>query len=70
MLLKYFSGRLLAEQISFWFIIYLTHRDSNLEINAGIEIPKYVDTVTPEYKPKFDALVSSHCSHTFFFFEN
>lgn len=24
---------------------------------AGIEIPKYVDTVTPEYKPKFDALV-------------
>lgn len=26
---------------------------------AGIEIPKYVDNVTPEYKPKFDALVSN-----------
>ncbi|KAL5995313.1 hypothetical protein ACLOJK_025371 [Asimina triloba] len=24
---------------------------------CGIEIPKYVDTVTPEYKPKFDALL-------------
>lgn len=24
---------------------------------VGIEIPKYVDTVTPQYKPKFDALV-------------
>ncbi|KAG6516127.1 hypothetical protein ZIOFF_026576 [Zingiber officinale] len=23
----------------------------------GIEIPKFVDTVTPEYKPKFDALL-------------
>ncbi|KAJ8480226.1 hypothetical protein OPV22_023953 [Ensete ventricosum] len=23
----------------------------------SIEIPKYVDTVTPEYKPKFDALL-------------
>ncbi|XP_031103125.1 ATP synthase subunit d, mitochondrial-like [Ipomoea triloba] len=23
----------------------------------SIEIPKYVDTVTPQYKPKFDALV-------------
>lgn len=38
-----------------------------LEINAGIEIPKYVDTVTPQYKPKFDAVVSSCCSHTFVF---
>jgi hypothetical protein len=28
---------------------------------AGIEIPKYVDTVTPQYKPKFDALVRIHC---------
>ncbi|KAM0876937.1 hypothetical protein ACQ4PT_035828 [Festuca glaucescens] len=27
------------------------------QVLAGIEIPKYVDTVTPEYKPKFDALV-------------
>lgn len=24
---------------------------------VGIEIPKFVDTVTPQYKPKFDALV-------------
>ncbi|TYH76635.1 hypothetical protein ES332_D04G098700v1 [Gossypium tomentosum] len=23
----------------------------------GVEIPKFVDTVTPQYKPKFDALV-------------
>ncbi|WVZ92467.1 hypothetical protein U9M48_038530 [Paspalum notatum var. saurae] len=37
------SARLLAEVVC-------------IEINAGIEIPKYVDTVTPEYKPKFDAL--------------
>lgn len=27
--------------------------------SLGIEIPKFVDTVTPQYKPKFDALVSS-----------
>ncbi len=27
------------------------------EAYESIEIPKYVDTVTPEYKPKFDALV-------------
>ena len=27
---------------------------------AGIQIPKYVDTVTPQYKPKFDALVSTN----------
>uniref|UniRef100_A0A0E0IDE2 Uncharacterized protein n=1 Tax=Oryza nivara TaxID=4536 RepID=A0A0E0IDE2_ORYNI len=31
--------------------------DTKHEINAGIEIPKYVDTVTPQYKPKFDALL-------------
>ncbi|KAH7547950.1 hypothetical protein JRO89_XS14G0043500 [Xanthoceras sorbifolium] len=24
---------------------------------TGIEVPKYVDTVTPEYKPKFDSLL-------------
>ncbi|KAL3334195.1 hypothetical protein AABB24_030777 [Solanum stoloniferum] len=24
---------------------------------SGIEIPKFVDTVTPQYKPKFDALL-------------
>jgi len=24
---------------------------------AGIEVPKFVDTVTPQYKAKFDALV-------------
>ncbi|RWW18737.1 hypothetical protein GW17_00017258 [Ensete ventricosum] len=30
-----------------------------LLLSACIEIPKYVDAVTPEYKPKFDALVSS-----------
>ncbi|WRX12480.1 hypothetical protein QQP08_004967 [Theobroma cacao] len=23
----------------------------------GVEIPKFVDTVTPQYKPKFDALL-------------
>eukprot|EP01018_Ginkgo_biloba_P005744 Gb_18205 [translate_table: standard] len=30
---------------------------------AGVQIPKYVDEVTPEYKPKFDALeeASSSC---------
>ncbi|XP_010525410.1 PREDICTED: ATP synthase subunit d, mitochondrial-like [Tarenaya hassleriana] len=27
------------------------------EAYESIEIPKYVDTVTPEYKPKFDALL-------------
>lgn len=25
--------------------------------SAGVEVPKYVDTVTPQYKPKFEALV-------------
>ncbi|KAL4201935.1 hypothetical protein AMTRI_Chr02g218410 [Amborella trichopoda] len=25
--------------------------------NKGVEIPKFVDTVTPQYKPKFDALL-------------
>lgn len=24
---------------------------------AGIEVPKFVDTVTPQYKAKFDSLV-------------
>ncbi|KAK1571908.1 hypothetical protein Q3G72_024749 [Acer saccharum] len=24
---------------------------------SGIEVPKYVDTVTPQYKPKFDSLL-------------
>ncbi|GMP86574.1 hypothetical protein CsSME_00039301 [Camellia sinensis var. sinensis] len=24
---------------------------------TGVEVPKYVETVTPEYKPKFDALL-------------
>ncbi|KAE8786111.1 ATP synthase subunit d, mitochondrial [Hordeum vulgare] len=27
------------------------------EAYDSIEIPKYVDTVTPQYKPKFDALL-------------
>ncbi|XP_010925342.1 ATP synthase subunit d, mitochondrial [Elaeis guineensis] len=31
--------------------------DMYKEAYEGIEIPKYVDTVTPEYKPKFDALL-------------
>ncbi|CAO2188604.1 unnamed protein product, partial [Urochloa humidicola] len=31
--------------------------DMYKEAYESIEIPKYVDTVTPEYKPKFDALV-------------
>lgn len=26
-------------------------------LNAEVQIPKYVDNVTPQYKPKFDALV-------------
>uniref|UniRef100_A0A0E0IDE3 Uncharacterized protein n=1 Tax=Oryza nivara TaxID=4536 RepID=A0A0E0IDE3_ORYNI len=26
-------------------------------LTGSIEIPKYVDTVTPQYKPKFDALL-------------
>lgn len=29
---------------------------------AGIEIPKFVDTVTPQYKPKFEALVRTFVS--------
>ncbi|KAK6929227.1 ATP synthase, F0 complex, subunit D, mitochondrial [Dillenia turbinata] len=31
--------------------------DMYKEAYDGIEIPKYVDTVTPQYKPKFDALL-------------
>lgn len=31
--------------------------DMYKEAYDGIEIPKYVDKVTPEYKPKFDALL-------------
>ncbi|XP_062192352.1 ATP synthase subunit d, mitochondrial-like [Phragmites australis] len=31
--------------------------DMYKEAYESIEIPKYVDTVTPQYKPKFDALV-------------
>ncbi|KAG2579379.1 ATP synthase subunit d, mitochondrial-like [Panicum virgatum] len=31
--------------------------DMYKEAYESIEIPKFVDTVTPEYKPKFDALV-------------
>jgi len=31
--------------------------DMYKEAYDSIEIPKYVDTVTPEYKPKFDALL-------------
>lgn len=27
---------------------------------TDVEIPKYVDEVTPEYKPKFDKLVRAH----------
>ena len=27
---------------------------------AGIEIPKFQDKVTPEYKPKFDQLVRAN----------
>jgi hypothetical protein len=44
-----------------------TNWDTEHNLTAGIEIPKYVDTVTPEYKPKFDALVRNYCScHAFF----
>ncbi|ONM03725.1 ATP synthase subunit d mitochondrial [Zea mays] len=28
------------------------------EAFESIEIPKYVDTVTPQYKPKFDAVIA------------
>nr|XP_027108304.1 ATP synthase subunit d, mitochondrial-like [Coffea arabica] len=31
--------------------------DMYKEAYESVEIPKYVDTVTPEYKPKFDALL-------------
>ncbi|OAY45914.1 ATP synthase subunit d, mitochondrial [Manihot esculenta] len=31
--------------------------DMYKEAYDSVEIPKYVDTVTPEYKPKFDALL-------------
>ncbi|KAI4346372.1 hypothetical protein L6164_007271 [Bauhinia variegata] len=31
--------------------------DMYKEAYDGIEIPKYVDNVTPQYKPKFDALL-------------
>ncbi|CAN6197657.1 unnamed protein product [Urochloa humidicola] len=32
------------------------------EAYESIEIPKYVDTVTPQYKPKFDALEAEKAS--------
>lgn len=32
---------------------------------TGIEVPKFVDTVTPQYKPKFDALVSNSLLYSF-----
>lgn len=31
--------------------------DMYKEAYESVEIPKFVDTVTPQYKPKFDALV-------------
>ncbi|KAK9280023.1 hypothetical protein L1049_013708 [Liquidambar formosana] len=31
--------------------------DMYKEAYESVEIPKYVDTVTPQYKPKFEALV-------------
>ncbi|CAL5426563.1 unnamed protein product [Camellia sinensis] len=31
--------------------------DMYREAYESVEVPKYVDTVTPEYKPKFDALL-------------
>ncbi|KAG8087385.1 hypothetical protein GUJ93_ZPchr0010g9589 [Zizania palustris] len=34
--------------------------DMYKEAYESIEIPKYVDTVTPQYKPKFDALVRKY----------
>ncbi|THG19220.1 hypothetical protein TEA_019315 [Camellia sinensis var. sinensis] len=34
----------------------------------GVEVPKYVDTVTPEYKPKFDALSIEDLSTLYFHF--
>ncbi|KAL5682151.1 hypothetical protein ACJX0J_008536, partial [Zea mays] len=32
--------------------------DMYKEAFESIEIPKYVDTVTPQYKPKFDAVIA------------
>ncbi|KAL4564738.1 hypothetical protein LXL04_028808 [Taraxacum kok-saghyz] len=29
----------------------------NLQVTTGVEIPKFVDKTTPEYKPKFDAVM-------------
>ncbi|KAL7194538.1 hypothetical protein ACSBR1_034879 [Camellia fascicularis] len=31
--------------------------DMYKEAYESVEVPKYVDTITPEYKPKFDALL-------------
>ncbi|KAG4123122.1 hypothetical protein ERO13_D11G308400v2 [Gossypium hirsutum] len=31
--------------------------DMYKEANESVEIPKFVDTITPQYKPKFDALL-------------
>jgi hypothetical protein len=45
-----------------------TNWDTEHNLTAGIEIPKYVDTVTPEYKPKFDALVRNY--HSFYAFSS
>ena len=38
-------------------LIESTTKVRELEAYDSIEIPKYVDKVTPEYKPKFDALL-------------
>lgn len=35
----------------------------NLSRFTGVEIPKFVDKTTPEYKPKFDALVRNGIQH-------
>jgi len=39
-------------------------------LSAGIEIPKYVDKVTPEYKPKFDSLVGNNALAVFLNYKN
>ena len=58
---------------SFLLLELWRNTKGNFVCCAGVEIPKYVDNVTPEYKPKFDALVSYSFyklqSFTMFFFE-
>ncbi|XP_042511637.1 ATP synthase subunit d, mitochondrial-like [Macadamia integrifolia] len=44
-------------QLAFIFSSFFTDLDFWLIFFLGIEVPKYVDNVTPQYNPKFDALL-------------